>query len=192
MQGQAGFWPNVRCRSPNALRDTMIRAPAGFIRIRKLQQRNPNMRARTRNFRTSGVVLCLRETWFADASLRRALADWIRDIFQREYSVAPQDVGSAGTNISVVGLDGGRQRGSCIAIYDETYGSLRLTEKLYLDFEHVVGRLCAAVESRSLDADDQTCGGVPELQRAISTFSTTSSTPRADTEAPLGYETSVY
>ena len=65
------------------------------------------MRARTRNFRTSGVVLCLKETWFANASLRRALADWIRDVFLREYSVSPQDVGSAGTNISVVGLDGG-------------------------------------------------------------------------------------
>lgn len=187
MQGQAGFLAECQMQITERVEGYHDSRTGRFHPYSELQQRNPNMRARTRNFRTSGVVLSLRETWFADASLRRALADWIRDIFQREYSVAPQDVGSAGTNISVVGLDGGRQRGSCIAIYDETYGSLRLTEKLYLDFEHIVGRLCTAVESGSLDADGQLAEVVPELRRAISVFSETSGTPEAVREAPLGH-----
>ena len=188
VRGEAGFLAECQMQITERVEGYHDSRTGRFHPYSELQQRNPNMRARTRNFRTSGVVLCLRETWFANASLRRALADWIRDVFLREYSVAPQDVGSAGTNISVVGLDGGRQRGSCIAIYDETYGSLRLTEKLYLDFEHVMGRLCAAVESGSLDADEQLGEVVLELQRAISTFSATSSTPRAGTEVPLGYD----
>ena len=187
LQGQAGFLAECQMQITERVEGYHDSRNDRFHLYSELQQRNPNMRARTRNFRTSGVVLCLRKTWFANASLRRALADWIRDIFQREYSVAPQDVGSAGTNISVVDLDGGHHRGSCIAIYDETYGSLRLTEKLYLDFEHVVARLCAAVESGSLDADEHLAEVVPELQRAISTFSATNIPPRTDTETPLGY-----
>ena len=35
-------------------------------------------------------------------------------------------------------------RGKCIVVYDEIYGSLRLTEKLYHEFPHVLDRLHAA------------------------------------------------
>ena len=188
MQGEAGFLAECQMQITERVEGYHDSRSGRFHPYSELQQRNPNMRARTRNFRTSGVVLCLREKWFANASLRRALADWVRDVFLREYSVAPQDVGSAGTNISVVGLDGGRQRGSCIAIYDETYGSLRLTEKLYLDFEHVLERLSAAVESGSLDSEEQFGEVIPVLQQAISGFSKTSSIGEAGGEAPLGYE----
>ena len=62
----------------------------------------------------------------------------------REYSVSPQDIGSAASNIAVRTLDRGGIRGGCIAVFDETYGSLRLTEQLYLEFEHVLERLFIA------------------------------------------------
>ena len=188
VRDEAGFLAECQMQITERVEGYHDSRTGRFHPYSELQQRNPNMRARMRNFRTSGVVLCLRKQWFANASIRCALADWIRDVFVREYSIAPQDVGSAGTNISVVGLDGGRQRGSCIAIYDETYGSLRLTEKLYLDFEHVLGRLSAAVESGSLDTEEQFEEVIPELQQAISAFSETSSTPEAGREAPRGYE----
>lgn len=188
MRGEAGFLAECQMQITERVEGYHDSRTNRFHPYSELQQQNPNMRARTRNFRTSGVVLYLKAKWFANASLRRALADWIREVFLREYSVAPQDIGAVGTNISVIGLDGGRHRGSCIAIYDETYGSLRLTEKLYLYFEHVVGRLCAAVESGSLDTDGHFLEVVSELQEAISAFSESHSTPRDGTEAPIGYD----
>lgn len=186
VRGDAGFLAECQMQITERVEGYKDSRTDRFHPYSELQQRNSNMRARTRNFRTSGVVLCLTATWFANAPLRRELADWIRDIFLREYSVARQDVGAAGTNISVIGLDGGRQRGVCIAVFDETYGSLRLTEKLYLNFGHVLGRLRAAVESGSLDIEEELAEVVTALERDVSTFSEAGSTLGADTETPQG------
>ena len=68
-----------------------------FNPYQSLQQKNPNMRARSRNFRTSGVVLCIEQDWFKNSSLKRLFVDRLREVFVREYSVSSQDVGSAGT-----------------------------------------------------------------------------------------------
>ena len=110
----------------------------------------------------------------------------LRDIFRREYRVAQQDVGAAGTGISAIGLDGWRQRGSCMAAFDSTSGSLRLTENLYLDFGHVSGRLRAAVESESLDMEEELAEVVSRLERDVSTFSEAGCTLGVDTETPQG------
>ena len=66
--------------------------------------------------------------------------DRLREVFSHEYSVLPQDIGSAATNITVRDGDGNVWRGGCVAIFDQTYGSLRLTENLYINFDHILER----------------------------------------------------
>ena len=129
---------------------------------RTLQQRDPNMRARMRNFRTTGVVLCIEDDWFKGSPLKTKFADRLRDVFTREYSISSRELGSAGTKISVRSMDTGSLRGTCVAVYDEVYGSLRLTERLYLEFARSLERLAAAV---SADSDDNE--GLPDFVARI-------------------------
>jgi DEAD/DEAH box helicase domain-containing protein len=112
----------------------------------ELRERNPNMKPRMRQFRTSGVVLCMTYPWFRDATMRAQLSDEVLEIFCREYSVLRQDVGKASSNISIKTASAEGPRADCIAIYDQTYGSLRLTERLYLDFRALILRLKSAAE----------------------------------------------
>ena len=159
-----------------------------FHSYKELQQRNPNMRARSRNFRTSGIVLCMKGDWFKQVSLRRAFAYRLREVFVREYSIASQDVGLAASGISVRSLDGGGLLGGCIAIYDETYGSLRLTEQLFLNFVHVLTRVSAAVVADSTDDENDIESIVTQIQDEISTFSDAGITHEVGTDMPTGYQ----
>ena len=188
VRGEAGFLAECQMQITERVEGYQDSRTGRFHPYAELQQRNPNMRPRMRTFRTSGVVMHLAADWFAKAPLRRELADWIRDIFLREYSVARQDVGAAATNIALQGLDGGGQNRSFIAIYDETYGSLRLTEKLYLHFERVIGRLCAAVESGSLEVNEGLAEVIAQLQQDVATFSEMVATQGDESDAPNGYE----
>lgn len=188
MKGEVGFLAECQMQITERVEGYQDLRTGRFYAYSELQQRDPNLRARSRNFRTSGVVLCLRENWFAEASVRRAFADKLREIFLREYSISPRDIGAAGTNISVGGVDGGRQRGACIAIFDETYGSLRLTERLYLNFNHVVERLCVAVRSGTPDTNEKLEEILPKLQQAIMSFSEDSVMPKESEDVPLGHE----
>ena len=139
-----------------------------YLPYQDLQQRNPNMRARSRNLRTSGVVLWIDKDWFKDSSARGVFVDRLNDVILREYSIGSQDVGSAASNISVQTLDFGGLRSGSIAIYDETYGSLRLTERVYLEFEDLLSRVSAAVD----DSDDTGLGEIVALVREeVSKFS---------------------
>lgn len=133
--------------------DGYFDAKGEFLSYQELQQRNPNMRSRTRNFRTTGIVLCIDTEWFKSATLKSTVSDRLREVFTHEYSVSPHDVGSAASNITVLDADGKAWRGGCIAIFDETYGSLRLTEGLYLNFDHLMGRLFTALRSEE-DSND--------------------------------------
>ena len=116
-----------------------------FYDYRKLQQKNPNMRPRSRNFRTSGIVLYINRDWFK-GSIKKAFASRLREVFVREYSISTQDVHSANTKIFLRNRGENWVRGKCIVVYDEIYGSLRLTEKLYFEFRHVLDRLHAAAD----------------------------------------------
>ena len=87
-----------------------------------VQQRDPNMKARSRNFRTSSVVLHIDHEWFSSLSVRRIVADRLRDVLVREYSVSPQDISSAATNIRVQTIDTGTIRSKCVVVFDEIYG----------------------------------------------------------------------
>lgn len=103
---------------------------------------NPNMRRKQRNFRTTGVVIKVEAEWFADTSVRRELADALRDLLARERSIAPQDIDSAHTNIALV-TDAGLRRPitDIVVVYDSVYGGLRLTENLFDEFSKYVERL---------------------------------------------------
>ena len=155
-----------------------------FHSYQELRRNNPNMSARSRNFRTTGVVLRVDRGWFKADLVRREFADRVREVFSREYSVLAHDIGSSATNITVLDSDGKAWRGGCIVLFDETYGSLRLTERLYTDFEHILARLAAA------DGDSDGFKSVLEnIQAEYLQFSSTD--PLAGDfggEAPSGYE----
>ena len=114
-----------------------------------LRQKSPHMRARSRNFRTTGVVFRIDADWFKKESIRRRVADRLREIFIHENSILPQDIGSAATNISVRSPEGEGMRSGCVVVFDETYGSLRLTERLYLEFDRILDRLAVAAKAES-------------------------------------------
>ena len=57
-----------------------------FHPYQDLQQRNPNMRARSRNFRTSGVVLYINHDWFKKNSVKRPFADRVALVHESELA----------------------------------------------------------------------------------------------------------
>ena len=152
---------------------------------RDLEQRNPNMRSYSRNFRTSGVVLCLDRNWFKGQA-KQAFVDRLREVFIREYSIAPQDIGTAATRVSVRGHDGSAIRGRCVCVYDEVYGSLRLTERLYRGFEHIMNRLAKAVAVEPNDIGIRTIVG--KIEREIAAFKAREIIQQDGTAASTGSE----
>ena len=136
-----------------------------------IQQHNPNMKARSRNFRTSGIVLCIEKDWFKKLAVKRMVSDELREVFGHEYSILPQDIGSAATNISVRDGDGKEWRGGCVAVFDETYGSLRLTEKLFIEFNHILERLAVAAKTDASQEAKSFLHIITKIQKTVSGFS---------------------
>ena len=77
----------------------------------------------------------------ADGGQMRQVATALRDLTVREYSILPQDIHSAATNIALV--TGGQRKAvsDIIVVYDATYGSLRLTEPVFEELDVLIGRL---------------------------------------------------
>lgn len=106
-----------------------------------LRQENPSMTPKTRDFRTTGVVMQIDESWFQEKNIKQQISDVLRDLMLREYSISLQDVDSVATNISLI-REGMREPVSnMIVIFDATHGSLRLTEPAYLQFERLLDQL---------------------------------------------------
>lgn len=118
-----------------------------YISYKERQQKNPNLRPRTRQFRTTGVVLAVEAPWFREPANKRFISDRLTEIFCHEYSVLPQDVGSSSTNISVTTANGHTPRTDCVVIFDQTYGSLRLTERIFVEFKRLLARMEIAADS---------------------------------------------
>lgn len=124
---------------------------------RDLRQENPRMSPKTRDFRTTGVVLKIEAQWMADGGNKRQLAYALRDLMVREYSISPPDIDGTATNIAMV-VEGQRHAVSdAIVIYDATYGSLRLTEPVFNELGSLIDRL---QRSSALSADEDAL--VPE------------------------------
>lgn len=135
--------------------DGYTETPPGEYRAYKdLRQKNPNLKSRQRNFRTTGVLISIKQPWFKAKGLKENLAKRLAAIFARENSIGLQDIGFAATNISVRTIGGGGATSDCIAIFDQTYGSLRLTERLYLQFNVLLDRMRSGMEAEELPADE--------------------------------------
>ena len=129
---------------------------------RDLRRDDPNMAPKMRDFRTTGVVLKIEAPWMQDGDNKWWLASALRDLMVREYSILPPDIGAASTNIAMV-MDGQRHSVSdAIAIYDVTYGSLRLTEPAYNELGALIARLERSAgispEEESLVPEQVACG----------------------------------
>ena len=144
LKGPRGFLAECQMQVTEQVKG-YIDAGGTFHSYADLRQSNSNMKDQSRTFRTSGIVLYMDNEWFKRESTRKIVADKIREIFVHEYSINPQDIGSAVTHVSIRGLDEAAPRSGCIAIYDETYGSLRLTEQLYSNFDHIIQRMANAI-----------------------------------------------
>ena len=110
-------------------------------RYQDLRERDPNMVPRTREFRTTGVVLKIEEEWMLDGNSKRLLADALRNLLIREYSISSSDVGSAATNIALVQDQKRSSVSDAVVIFDATYGSLRLTEPVFGDLSKLIALL---------------------------------------------------
>ena len=118
-----------------------------------LRQENPRLTAKTRDFRTTGIVLRMNQPWIREEGLKKNIADALKDLVIREYSVSPQDVNCVATHIALV-RNGMRQAISdAIVIYDGTYGSLRLTEPLFTDLGRLIERFERAIELTEHEED---------------------------------------
>jgi DEAD/DEAH box helicase domain-containing protein len=124
--------------------------PGDYRAYKDLRQKNPNLKSRHRNFRTTGVLISIKQPWFKAKGLKENLVARLAAILGREHSIGLQDIGYAATNISVRTFDGGGATNDCIAVFDQTYGSLRLTERLYLQFDVLLDRLRSGMEAEEL------------------------------------------
>ncbi len=116
-----------------------------------LRGANPAMTPKTRDFRTTGVVLKIEEDWIKQNGVKKQLADALRDLAVREYSISPQDIGATATNVAMVS-DVFRQAVSdTIVVYDATYGSLRLTEPVFKHLDQIINKLEKSSEFTSDD-----------------------------------------
>ena len=116
-------------------------------RYRDERAKNPNMRRKQRDFRTTGVVVKIENDWFSNSVVRQEVANGLRDLLARERSIAPQDIDSAHTNIALateVGLQ--RSITDIVVVYDSVYGGLRLTENLFDEFNRYIERLSLGAE----------------------------------------------
>ena len=163
IRGENGFLAECQMQITERV-EGYVDAQGNYLSYQDLQQHDSNMRPRSRNFRTSGVVFCIDEDWFKKQSVKGRVADRLREVFAHEYSLLPHDIGSAATNVSVRNADGIVHRGACIAVFDTTYGSLRFTENLYLQFAHILERLAVAAEAES-DEDSTDFKALVELIR---------------------------
>ena len=144
-RGESGFLAECQLQITERVEGLVERGERRLYR--DLRHENPALTPKTRDFRTTGVVFTIEEDWFAEPGVKQRLAERLRDLFSREYSVSPQDAGFAATNISLV--EGGLRRPltSAFVLYDATQGSLRLTEPAYTRCDMLITRLERAAAS---------------------------------------------
>ena len=130
-----------------------------------LRQEKPWMSPKTRDFRTTGVVMRIDEDWFRQPGFKQRIADSLRDLMLREYSISARDVDAAATNISMI-RNGQREAvADALVLFDATHGTLRLTEPAYLNLDNLLAQLDRSVRMTPPD-DDGVSGEVVAAMRA--------------------------
>ena len=138
---------------------------AGVRKLYKdLRQEKPGMTPKTRDFRTTGVVMRINEDWFRRTGVKQRVADGLRDLMLREYSISSQDVAAAATNVSII-RNGQREAVSdAVVLFDATHGTLRLTEAAYLRLDHLLEQLQRSVELTPPDENSISADMVANMQ----------------------------
>ena len=91
------------------------------------------------------MVMRIDEDWFRQPGVKQRVADSLRDLVLREYSISPQDVDAAATNVSMI-RNGQRESVSdALVLFDATHGTLRLTEPAYLRLSDLLAQLARSV-----------------------------------------------
>ncbi len=109
---------------------------------RDLRVEKPSMTPKTRDFRTTGVVMRIAEEWFRQEGVKGEVASAFHELMLREYSISPQDVYAVATNIALIQENGRRNFiTDAVVLFDSTHGSLRLTEPAYRRFDDLLSRL---------------------------------------------------
>lgn len=128
-----------------------------------LAKSDRRMRARHRQFETSGIVIRIREPWFAGpeqrkVELRKRIALALRAVLLSECGILAAEVDEAHSQLMLATLSGGQRLDDAIAVYDSTQGSLRLTEPLFASFPGIIDRLARGVQLAGEDTllDGQT------------------------------------
>ena len=131
-----------------------------------LRQEKPWMTPKTRDFRTTGVVMRINEDWFRRRGVKQKISDMLRDLMLREYSISGQDVDAAATNISMI-RDGQREVVSdALVLFDATQGTLRLSEPAYMRLDSLLVQLERSVNMTPPDDDSLS----PEVVAALRTW----------------------
>ena len=150
-QGETGLISEVQLQVNESVEGYTIGGTQN--RYKDLRIDNPSMTRKQRDFRTTGIVIRIEDQWFSqNPSVRAEIAEGLRDLLCRDWSIAPQDVDAAYTNISIRGMSGAKKITDAIVIYDSVYGGLRLTEKLFDEFDNYVSQLRRAVHLAGVDA----------------------------------------
>ena len=131
---------------------------------RDLRQEKPGMTPKTRDFRTTGVVMRINEDWFRRSGVKRRMADGLRDLMLREYSISSQDIAAAATNVSII-RNGQREAVTdAVVLFDATHGTLRLTEAAYLRLDYLLEQLQRSVEMTPTEENSITAHMVAKMQ----------------------------
>lgn len=169
-KGEKGFLAECQMMVTERVVGYKYRNSGQYNLYTELQKKNSNMSSRSRYFRTTGVLLCLDVEWFKE--IRKLFADKLLDVFAREYSVSLKDISSHSTNISVQSADFGGRQQRYVVVYDETYGSLRLTERIFLEFDHILNRIIESLRAEPEDDKQQLREQeVMRIQEEVSRFS---------------------
>lgn len=101
-----------------------------------------------REFDTTGVLLRIDEEWVTWAQLREQIGMMLEAITRYNQSIANWDVDHTDEPITIRSKQHpeGVRANNAILVYDDTHGSLRLTEALFREFPRYIDQLKRSVE----------------------------------------------
>ena len=188
VRGEHGFLAECQMMITERV-EGFVDSGSGELQLyQELQQRNPSMRSRSRNFRTTGVILCIDSDWFRQLPVKKSVADILHSVFAHQFSIAPQDLGSTATHIVVHDVGGLRWRRGCVAVFDQTYGSLRFTEQLFRSFDILLERVCRAVQSEASTDAAQLLATVSRIRDVVGNYTSASPLSVSTENIPHAYE----
>ena len=105
-----------------------------------------------REFDTTGVLLRIGADWGQWAVPRAQTGMWLESILRYDQSIANWDVDHSDDPVLIKSVRNpdGELATNAILVYDETHGSLRLTEALYRNFDRYIAQL-----ERSMDLEGE-------------------------------------